>query len=155
MQSINSLKQRPAFNKTRLPNRSSIEPSNSEQPPNKKRIFFDRINESESDDDSVSSNRTAKKGGNTTLRFFLKSKNQASSKTIKQALPINSEFSSNGKKKRESISTLFNQSIKKEVRTPTNMQFYINLIEYSSRSPKIKKKARFTLRQHSHHHQKV
>ncbi|CEP16289.1 hypothetical protein [Parasitella parasitica] len=45
MRSINSLKSRPSFPMTLLPHRQTVVPMDPEQPPKKKRVFYDRINE--------------------------------------------------------------------------------------------------------------
>lgn len=131
MRSIHSLKSRPAFPMTLLPHRQSIEPMNPEQPPKKKRIFYDRINEEdsyysdESSWDDTSSNHsttavvsaTGKPKNTASIRSLFLNNNGATNKASKRASRgIKDLFqSSNAKdelqhttrKKRESISTLF------------------------------------------------
>ncbi|GAN06951.1 rap guanine nucleotide exchange factor 4 isoform X1 [Mucor ambiguus] len=135
MRSIHSLKSRPAFPMTLLPHRQLVEPMNSEQPPKKKRIFYDRINEEDlypsdesSWDDTSSSHSstaaaTAAKTNNTaTIRSLFASQHSGTttSKATKRAsrgirdlfqssshtLKDGSQYTAT-KKKRESISTLF------------------------------------------------
>ncbi|KAL7310719.1 hypothetical protein PS15m_010186 [Mucor circinelloides] len=134
MRSIHSLKSRPAFPMTLLPHRQSVEPMNPEQPPKKKRIFYDRINEEDSylsDEgswDDTSSNHsstavaTAKTNSTTTIRSLFASHHSGnSSKATKRASrgirdlfhsshTFKAESQYGTKKKRESISTLFTNS---------------------------------------------
>ncbi|KAL9538129.1 hypothetical protein MBANPS3_011173 [Mucor bainieri] len=132
---IHSLKSRPAFPMTLLPHKQSVEPMNSEQPPKKKRIFYDRINEEDmyqSDEsawDDTSSNHSstanAKTNNAATIRsLFAHQHSGTTSKATKRAsrgirdlfqsssahtLRDESQYATT-KKKRESISTLFSSN---------------------------------------------
>ncbi|KAL0137658.1 hypothetical protein V8B55DRAFT_1578525 [Mucor lusitanicus] len=130
---IHSLKSRPAFPMTLLPHRQSVEPMNSEQPPKKKRIFYDRINEEDMyqsdesvwDDTSSNHSSTAAKTNNAaTIRsLFANQHSGTTSKATKRAsrgirdlfqssshtLKDESQYATN-RKKRESISTLFSSN---------------------------------------------
>lgn len=169
MRSIHSLKSRPAFPMTLLPHRQSVEPMNPEQPPKKKRIFYDRINEEDSylsDEgswDDTSSNHsstaaaTAKTNNTATIRSLFASHHSGnSSKATKRAsrgirdlfqssYTFKAESQYGTKKKRESISTLFtNNHTRKQVSHP-NMVHYIlptnslNILLYYSQQRKKRK----------------
>lgn len=138
MRSINSLKSRPAFQMTLLPNRHSIEPS-TDYPPKKKRAFYDQranhiISEMEEDPDNSDDNSTGwdddpnssnpgavQKGKQNTLRSVLNSSNKhnqqqtstskrSSTRGIKDLFQFAPKDDS--KKKRESLGNLFNSNIK-------------------------------------------
>jgi hypothetical protein len=116
---------------TLLPHRQSIEPMNPEQPPKKKRIFYDRINEEDSyhsdeslwDDTSSNHSTTAvvsatgKIKSTTTIRSLFVNNNGTINKSSKrasrgirdlfQSSNTKDELQNTTRKKRESTSKLF------------------------------------------------
>lgn len=135
MRSINSLKSRPAFQMTLLPNRHSIEPS-TDHPPKKKRAFYDQrasqiISEVEEDPDNSDDNcwdndSTSSSNSNailqtkpTTLRFVLNSNNKrqqpSSKRSSTRGIKDLFQFAPKDdlRKKRESLGSLFNSNTKK------------------------------------------
>lgn len=160
MRSINSLKTRPAFPMALLPHRQSIEPMNPEQPPKKKRIFYDRINEEESypsdesswDDASSNHSSIVAAGAAAVKHHATISKNSSNNTTAIRLLFSNNSGTANKASKRASkgIRELFQTShaITRDDIPPKKKRESISTMfssNYNRKQVHTKKKATYAL----------